>query len=146
PGSLTAGRPPRDSEAVDGPSTVAEGAHELRRRGHPDRARHECSFLKSELEHYCTSVPAHRYVAPPGRGQHADLDHDQLVELVVELWAEPVHERRMVAVELLDAYAHVLRPDALRLVERLLREARTWAIVDGLAGSVAGSLVERCPE
>ena len=31
------------------------------------------------------------------------------------------------------------------LLERLLRESRTWALVDGLAGSVVGSLVERAP-
>ena len=34
----------------------------------------------------------------------------------------------------------------MTLLERLLREARTWAIVDGLAAFVAGPLVERDPE
>jgi 3-methyladenine DNA glycosylase AlkD len=32
------------------------------------------------------------------------------------------------------------------LLERLLRESRTWALVDGLAASVVGPLVERHPE
>ena len=31
------------------------------------------------------------------------------------------------------------------LLERLLRESRTWALVDGLAASVGGPLVERAP-
>jgi 3-methyladenine DNA glycosylase AlkD len=31
-------------------------------------------------------------------------------------------------------------------LELLVRESRTWALVDGLAASVVGSLVERAPE
>ena len=34
----------------------------------------------------------------------------------------------------------------MALLERLLRESRTWALVDGLAASVVGGLVERYPE
>jgi 3-methyladenine DNA glycosylase AlkD len=34
----------------------------------------------------------------------------------------------------------------MKLVERMIRESRTWALVDGLAASVAGVLVERYPE
>ena len=52
----------------------------------------------------------------------------------------------MVAVELLDLYVDRLRPDDAELLERLLRESRTWALVDGLAASVVGRLVERYDE
>ncbi len=52
----------------------------------------------------------------------------------------------MVAVELLDSYSDRLLAKDMMLLERLLREARTWAIVDGLAASVVGPLVERDPE
>lgn len=62
------------------------------------------------------------------------------------LWVAPVHERRMAAVELLDLRSGLLQPPDLALVERLVRESQTWALVDGLAASVAGSLVERFPE
>jgi len=79
------------------------------------------------------------------RKLHPDLSHDELVEVVEALWIAPVHERRMVAVELLDAYADRLVPADMALLERLLRESRTWALVDGLAGSVVGPLVERAP-
>jgi 3-methyladenine DNA glycosylase AlkD len=52
----------------------------------------------------------------------------------------------MLAVELLDLRAALLTAEDIALVERLLRESRTWALVDGLAASVAGRLVERFPE
>ena len=52
----------------------------------------------------------------------------------------------MAAVELLDANAGLLQPGDAALIERMLRTARTWALVDGLASNVMGTLTERHPE
>ena len=119
---------------------------ELRSAGTPERAEKEKAYLKSRLRHYGTSVPAIRAVAKAVFRRHQDLSHDQLVALVETLWSEPVHERRMVCVELLALYCDRLGPGDSVLLERLLREARTWALVDGLAASVVGRLVEHHPE
>ena len=70
------------------------------------------------------------------------LDHDELVTVAEALWTRPVHERRTAAVELLALNANRLRHDDVALLERLLRESRTWALVDALAASVVGRLVE----
>jgi 3-methyladenine DNA glycosylase AlkD len=118
---------------------------ELRSRANPERAEHEKAYLKSELEHYGTSVPAIRGVAKEVHRRHPDLDRADLLALVHLLWDTPVHERRMVAVELLDLFPDRLEATDMVVLERLLREARTWAIVDGLAASVVGPLVEREP-
>ena len=118
----------------------------LRTRGTPERAEHEKGYLKSELEHYGTSVPAIRSVAKEVASCHRGLSHDDLLTLVDALWAAPVHERRMVAVELLDIYHGRLHGEDIVLLERLLRESRTWALVDPLAASVAGRLVECHPQ
>lgn len=69
-------------------------------------------------------------------------DHDGLVAAVETLWATPVHERRMAAVELLAVHVDRLGYGDVALLERLLRESRTWALVDGLAGSVVGRLAD----
>lgn len=119
---------------------------ELRAGGTPERAEKEKAYLKSELRHYGTSVPTTRAVAKATARQHPDLTHDQLVALIDALWAVPVHERRVVSVELLDLYSDQLDPGDAALLERLLRESRTWALVDGLAASVVGRLVERYAE
>jgi 3-methyladenine DNA glycosylase AlkD len=124
---------------------VTEIDRELRARGTPERAQQEQRYLKSTLEHHGTTVPAIRSVAKTVRRQYAELDHDDLVTLVGALWAAPVHERRMVTVELLDLYVDRLRPTDMALLERLLRESRTWALVDGLATSVVGGLIELHP-
>lgn len=119
---------------------------ELRAGGSPERAEKEKAYLKSDLRHYGTSVPAIRAVAKAISRQQPALAHDQLAGLVDTLWSEPVHERRMASVELLDLFCDRLGPSDAVLLERLLRESRTWALADGLAASVVGGLVERHPD
>ncbi len=96
-------------------------------------------YLKSSLEHYGVSVPAIRSVVKTVR----TLSHDDLVAVVKALWDEPVHERRMAAVELLALNVDRLGYGDAALLERLVRESRTWALVDVVAASVVGTLVER---
>ncbi len=130
----------------DGAALADEIDAELQAAGDAQRAAKERSYLKSTLRHYGASVPSIRAVATAAVRRHPDMVHDELVELVEVLWAVPVHERRMVCVELLDLSADQLRPADIALLERFLRESRTWALVDGLAASVAGRLVERHPD
>ena len=125
---------------------VARINAELCARGAPARAEHDKAYLKSTLAHYGATVPAIRAVAKAFRDTHRGLGHDDLLAVVDGLWAVPVHERRMVVVELLALSGSLLQPDDMPLLERLLRESRTWALVDGLAATVVGALVERTPE
>lgn len=116
----------------------------LRARAVPERAAGEKAYLKSALAHYGTSVPATRAAVREALGG-ARLGHDQLVDVVVRLWEAPVHERRAAAVELLEIHGGLLGRADAPLLERLLRESRTWALVDGLAASVVGPVTERDP-
>ena len=115
----------------------------LREAAIPGRAEKEKAYLKSELTHLGAPVPAIRKVVRSTRRAHPDLTHDDLVALVAELWSAPVHERRMAAVEFLVLANSLLVSEDIELVERLIREAKTWALVDTLAVSVTGGLIDR---
>jgi 3-methyladenine DNA glycosylase AlkD len=122
----------------------------LRARADPARASKERAYLKSELTHLGSSVPAIRATATAVFREHGEeLGHDPLLALVTTLWDQPadapVHERRMAAVELLDLGRAQLSHADAPLLERLLRESRTWALLDGLAASVVGELVDEAP-
>ncbi len=127
------------------PALAVEIERELRAAGTPERAAQGKRYLRSTLEHVGASMPSIRRVIVGVRRANPDLDRAALRALVEALWARGIHECRMAAVDLLDLYAERLTAADLALIERLLREARTWAIVDGLAASVAGPLVERFP-
>jgi 3-methyladenine DNA glycosylase AlkD len=114
----------------------------LRAEGTPERAEGEKRYLKSDLEFLGATVwqirDAIRELAPP-------FEHDDLVAEVHELWSKPVFERRIGAVFLTERDADRLGSADLPLIERLVRESRTWALVDGLAGDVLGRMVDRDP-
>jgi 3-methyladenine DNA glycosylase AlkD len=113
--------------------------------GTPGRAEQERRYLKSDLyflgaSHWETGKIARTIAKREG------LDHDATVALATGLWAPPVFERRAAAVAILEARATQLGADDLPLLERLLRESRTWALVDGLAANVVGGIALREPD
>jgi 3-methyladenine DNA glycosylase AlkD len=119
---------------------------QLRAAGTAARAVQEKAYLKSELGHYGVSVPVIRKLAKATLAGERALDRDDLLGLVTALWAVPVHERRMLAVELLTLRRHLLVAIDIDMIETLLRQARTWALVDHLAEAVAGDMVGRWPQ
>src|SRR2546423_3751521 len=142
----SASRSSPSSTNPDPARIVAAIDRELRRSRNPARAIAEKRYLKSDLDFLGTGVPAMRVVAREVDKRHPDLDRGSVIALVRLLWATPQHERRMLAIELLRYHVEKLRAADLKLVERLLRESKSWAYVDELAYGVAGRLVQRFPD
>ncbi len=118
----------------------------LREVGTPERATQERRYLKSDLTFLGATMGQISVVVREVGRTHRSMSHDELVRLVERLWSVPVHERRMAAACLLERFVDLLGPADLSLVERLIRESKTWALVDVLAGDVAGRLVAREPD
>lgn len=138
---------------------------ELRDRGSSVRATKERAYLKSDLVHFGVGVPETRTIVRTAlRG--AELDHDGIVALVEALWnsmgalddvgragdftgtdrGSPVYECRSAATMVLIQTKDHLGAGDSDFFERLLREARTWALVDPLAGDAVGPLSEHDAE
>jgi 3-methyladenine DNA glycosylase AlkD len=128
---------------VDPVGAAASIEDELRAGGTPARAEGEKAYLKSDLDFLGVTVAqvraAVRRVAP-------SLDRAELLALVDALWDSTVFDRRLAAALLLDARVDLLEPADLNVIERLVRRSRTWALVDVLAGGVAGALLVRHPD
>jgi 3-methyladenine DNA glycosylase AlkD len=119
---------------------------ELRTAGSPSRAASEQRYLKSKLDFTGTTVPAARAIVTAWRRAHPDLTRQHLTQLAAALWDRPLFECKMAAVILLTDRRRLLEADDAVLVEHFLRTSATWALVDGLAADVMGSLTERFPE
>jgi 3-methyladenine DNA glycosylase AlkD len=115
---------------------------ELAAIGSPERAEAEKRYLKSDLAFHGTTVWQIERAVKAVAGRDAVTTHDELVSLVEELWCKAVHERRMAAAMLLEQNLRLLSVDDLPLIERLIRESKTWAYVDALAANVAGAIGE----
>jgi 3-methyladenine DNA glycosylase AlkD len=131
---------------VNHAAEAAELLGQLTALGTPQRAVGEKAYLKSELQFVGTGVPAMRATTKAWLKTHAGLVHDDLFAMADALWAHPVHECRMAAIELL-----VARPQLVSLLDvpwiyNTLRGCHTWALVDTLSGSVAADLALRDPD
>jgi hypothetical protein len=131
---------------VEAPTDPMAAVHEITRRldelADPVRAEQDKRYLKSDLRHLGVGLPALRGVAVAAA---KGLDRERTPALVEELWHEPVHERRMAAVEVLIRNTPLLIAAGLAVAERLIRASRTWAHVDAPAMKVVGGLVTRYP-
>jgi 3-methyladenine DNA glycosylase AlkD len=129
------------------PSSLAAAIDvELSRQRNPARAPREKAYLKSDLEFLGVGLPAMRQTVRTVKRENPRLDRQGLVALVTVLWSPPVFERRMTGVLLLEVFQPLLQPADMRLLERLIRESKTWAFVDELAVAIVGPLVERSPQ
>jgi 3-methyladenine DNA glycosylase AlkD len=114
-------------------------------QGSAERADGERRYLRSELTHLGVAIPVlRRTTGQVLREQRLTLT--ERVALAEELWRHPIHELRRAAVEVLARSAGELDTSHLTLLERLVRESRTWALVDPLAVTVTGTILRHHPD
>jgi 3-methyladenine DNA glycosylase AlkD len=112
---------------------------ELESLGTPERAAGEKRYLESDLDFLGATLGDIRRVTKESLKRTAPT-HAALIDLVEELWGSKIFELRMAASILLGLRVADLGPSDLGVIERLLRESRTWALVDVLAGDVVGGI------
>jgi alkylated DNA nucleotide flippase Atl1/3-methyladenine DNA glycosylase AlkD len=141
--------PPAYGKRADRTGAAAEAeriAAALRPLGNAKRAAGEKAYLKSDLEFFGLDVPTLRREARAWLRSRPGIGRAAVAALVRALWRRPVHDLRAFAIELLTARQDLLAAGDLGLLERMLRDSRTWAYVDAIAVRVVGPLIERHPD
>ena len=116
----------------------------LAEQGSAERAEGERRYLHSELTHLGVRLPVLRRITRQVLHEQR-LGLTECLTLVEDLWPEPVFELRQVAVQVLVDSSEELDVSHLALIERLIRQSGTWALVDPLATTVTGSILRRHP-
>ncbi|MGF6831946.1 3-methyladenine DNA glycosylase AlkD [Paenarthrobacter sp. TE4293] len=99
--------------------------------------------LNGSLKVYGASIGAVRGTVRDALKKFKDLDHDDITALSSELWEEPVFERRLAAVVLLQTKVKLLVNTDLTRIEGFIRQAGTRELVDPLAKDVVRALMAR---
>lgn len=141
-GSATPGRPPSTDELNRAAQALTA---RLAEAGSPERGQQEKAYLHSDLDFLGVTVPESRRAVKAMLTALPGLDGPGLLALARILWREKAFEGRRCAAEVLALRSSLLVPDDLAAVERLLRESRTWALVDVLSVHVAGAVFQREP-
>ena len=113
--------------------------------GTPDRARNEKRYLKSELKFLGAPMPEIRRVTREVAHRVKAEDDASLRPLCVALWDTGIHELRAIAMLVLERHAAVLGARDLPLLERLLRESKSWAYLDWICLKVLSPMLPRVP-
>ena len=114
--------------------------------GTPRRAEGEKAYLKSSLQFVGSGVPAVRSTVKAWLRPHSDLTHHDLFAVADALWSHPIHECRLAAIELLSCRPLLVTLTDVPWIYNNLRDSRTWALVDPLAGGVTADLTARDPD
>ncbi|MFB9311096.1 hypothetical protein BJY17_003088 [Agromyces hippuratus] len=115
----------------------------LQAEGSEERASADAARITGGLRFYGASVGAVRGTVRDARRRHPELSHDEVTALASELWAEPVYERRLAAVVLLQGQVPTLLVSDFTRLEQLLRSAGVQDLVDPLVADVVHPLLDR---
>jgi len=115
----------------------------LRAEGSEERANADAARMSGGLRFYGASVGAVRGAVRDAGRRHPELSHDEVTALASELWSEPVYERRLAAVVLLQAQVPTLLVSDFTRLEQFLRSAAVPELVDPLVADVVRPLLER---
>ena len=110
------------------------------------RAATDAHRIGAGLRFYGASVGAVRVTVRDADLRYPGMSHDEVTALAAELWSEPVYDRRLAAIVLLQRHLAALRGSDLTRVEQFLRDARVPELVDPLAIDVVRPLLERLEE
>ncbi|MBM7503587.1 DNA alkylation repair protein [Agromyces aurantiacus] len=115
----------------------------LRAEGSEFRAADDAERIGGGLRFYGASVGAIRGTVRDAGRRHPGPTHDEVTALAAELWSEPVFERRLAAIVLLQRHVGMLVGRDLTRLEGFLRGARVPELVDPLALDVVRPLLDR---
>lgn len=118
-------------------------AADLDAQGDPVRAAGAARYLKSTRPHLGVRVPDVRSTVRSALRTSGAISREVVLGITASLWASAPHEHRLAAVFVLANGAPTLRCDDLVVVEQMLRDAETWAVVDPLATGVVAPITAR---
>jgi len=118
----------------------------LRAEASEVRAARDADLIGEGLRFYGASVGAVRGTVRDADRRYPGMSHDEITALAAELWSEPVYERRLAAIVLLQRALDVLQGSDLTRVEQFLRDAHIPELVDPLAIDVVRPMLERLEE
>lgn len=112
--------------------------------GDPERAAQQRAYMKSELPYAGLTAPELTSLLKPLLAEHRFIDRAQWEAAALELVEDATHrEEWYAAIALLRhrAYRQWVDPDLLPLLERVVRFAGWWDVVDEAASHLVGQVL-----
>lgn len=128
---------------MDAAAEVKRLRRELEKVRDPAYAVGAKKYLKSDLEFIGARVPDVRRAAATWLKAKTNLDHDGVVAVTRALWRPPVFDLRLLATIVLQRKTVLLRPTDLPWLESVMRESKSWALLDNLVPTTVADILDR---
>lgn len=119
--------------------------HQLKNKANADKAEGAKRYLKSPYQFFGVDAAGKREILKDWLKQHPDLDIDEVVKLAGALWRSRYHEKKTLAVMLLQRYAKKLKYRHLSFLEKMVREVNNWDHLDEISIRLLGQMIDNCP-
>jgi 3-methyladenine DNA glycosylase AlkD len=97
-----------------------------------EKAKNEKRYLYSDLKHFGISVPKISKFLKTHKSFLKSLSRKNMLDLVLKLWSQSVFEKKHLALNILKENKDKLEYKDLKLVEKLMKESKGWALLDNL--------------
>ena len=111
-----------------------------------EKAKKQKQYLYSDLKHYGIDTWTHGKFYKQYKKEIAKWTKAQALNAVKDLWKNPVHEQRSLAISILNTHSDKLTPKDMPLIEKLMRESKGWAFLDSTIIPIMPVLLEKYPE
>ncbi|MCB9675953.1 MAG: DNA alkylation repair protein [Alphaproteobacteria bacterium] len=148
---------------MDAAELVAWVRGQLEAHADAEKSAYMRAYLKTEQPMYGASRPAQKPIWSAMKKRFVPADRDEWEAGVRALWAGPEREMQYAAIEFAKGFKRMgrtgrsqrlqaaegsrssdfLDPDAVPLVEQLVREGAWWDLVDDIAVNLAGAIVAK---
>ena len=112
----------------------------------PDKATAMAAYMKTEMPFFGVQARDRDAILRDTYRGVCARTHDDLEALVLALWQRPHREEKYLAIRLARRYPKLHTPQALPLLERLIREGAWWDFVDEIATHLLGAVLAKDPE
>ena len=102
----------------------------LQKNYNPQRAEKDKAYLYSNLKHYGIASSTKRAFVIKHKNYLKSVVKSAALKLCTELWNQPSFEERNCALSILQLHADSLDITDMPLIEKIMREAKGWALLD----------------
>jgi 3-methyladenine DNA glycosylase AlkD len=112
----------------------------------PVRAVQMKKYMKDQFDFFGIGTPARRAMMSAHIREYGWPDWSGIEEITRSLWEMNERECQSTVIDLLNRMKKKLGPDKLPLMEYLITTKSWWDTVDGVAGWLVGTILQRYPE
>ena len=115
---------------------------ELKKKANADRAVGAKRYLKSPYQFFGVDSAGKREILKKWLKNNPELGIEEVVKMAGELWSSRYHEKKTLAVMLLQRYAKKLEYKHLSFLEKMVREVNNWDHLDEISIRLLGQLID----